>query len=255
MSGSKGMGSDFSIDKIERELVHGILKGSYRANDQLPSVDRLCEIFGAGYQTVRNAVGRLVSRGLLIMVPGEGHRVVELQTSIDLKLLIDVINEARAEPVRKWTLLAQTCGFLRFMLTEIVDRAARHRDEVQLEWLRHLVRMLADRVDLKVDRNVVGDVELQVVRVLAAASGCVTHTAIMNSMRALFVGDFLVNGSVPLVSVDQYWALMEAVANQDSVRAREVIDAAWWRLEEHCIEELKKLGWSETPAGASPSPA
>jgi DNA-binding FadR family transcriptional regulator len=247
MSG-EGMRSDFAVDKIERELLHGILCGRYRANDLLPSIERLCSNFGVAYQTVRFAIGRLRSRGVVVALPGEGNRVVEVQSSIDLKLLF----EASTEPVRKWNLIAQVCGFSRFLLNEIVDRAARNRDDAQLEWMRHLVRMIADRVSLKTTRREVGDCELQLIRVLAAASGCITHTAIINSMRPLFLSDLVVSECVPLVPVDDYWALMEALSNKDAARAREVMDAAYWRLEEHCIKELKKLGWTETPTGAVP---
>ena len=249
----KNIQSEYAVDKVERELLHGILTGRYRANDLLPSLDRLCAEFGVAYQTVRSAEGRLMARGLLTAVP-EGKRVVELQAAIDLKLLLEVIDEATDEPVRKWNLVAQTCGFLRFMLNEIAERAARNRDDTQLEWLRHLVRLLADRVGLKSTRREVGECELQVTRVLAAASGCITHTAIINSMRSVFVSDLLVTESDTIVKLSEYWALVDAVANQDVARVRELVDAAWWRMEEHCIEELKKLGWTETPTGATPEP-
>lgn len=252
MNGKKGFGPEYAVDKVERELLHGILEGRYRANDLLPSLDRLCELFGAGYLPVRTAAGRLATRGLLTVESGVGYRVVDLQSSIDLKLLFDIIGEASDEPARRWTLLAQTCGFLRFMLNEIVERGAQHRNESQLEWLRHLIRLLTDRIAIRCDRQTVGECELQIWRVLAASSGCVTHTAVINAMRAFVIGDFLAEGGRPLVPVDDYWALSEALATKDSQRAREVIDAAIFRLEEHCIDELKKLGWSETPSGASP---
>lgn len=248
----KTLQTDYAVDKVERELLHGILTGQYRANDQLPSIDRLCANFGVAYQTVRHALGRLLARGLIASIPGNGKRVVELQSSIDLKLLVEIVEEASDEPVRKWNLLAQATGFLRFLMREIADRAARNRDDTQLEWLKHLVRVLQDRVALSSTRNEVGHCELQVLRVLAAASGCVTHTAILNSMRSLFLSDLLTPEAVPLVAVDVYWALCDAVSNKDPSRAREVFDAAWWRIEELCIEELKKLGWSETPTGAAP---
>lgn len=251
MSGNQ-MRSDFAVDKVERELLHGILTGRYRANDQLPSIDRLCANFGVAYQTVRHAVGRLLARGLVTAVPGQGKRVVELQSSIDLRLLMEVVAEATDDPVRKWHLLAQMCGFLRFLSNEIADRAARHRDQTQLDWLRHLVRMLGDRVSTKDSREEIGECEVQILRVLAAASGSIVHSAIVNSMRSLLMSDLLVSGSQSLVPVEDYWALLEAVANQDPARAREVLDCAWWRLEEHCVDELKKLGWTETPTGATP---
>ncbi len=250
----KSMQSEFSVDKVERELMQGILSGRYRANECLPAIDRLCANLGVAYQTVRFAVGRLLVRGVVLAVP-EGKRVVELQASIDLKLLFEVIDQAADEPARKWNLAAQVCGFLRFLLNEVVDRAARHREQTQLEWMEHLARMVGDRVALKTSRREIGECELQLMRILAAASGCITHTAIINSMKSLFVSDLLVSGCEPIVPAADYWALVEAIGRKDSSRAREVIDTAWWRMEEHCLEELKKLGWTETPTGATPGGA
>ena len=236
------------VDSLERQMLHGILSGRYRANECLPAIDHLCASFGVAYQTVRLALRRHIARGLL----GEGERVVELQSSIDLRLLFEVIDQVAADPARKWTLAAQACGFLRFMLNEIADRAARHRDDSQLEWLRHLIRQLSDRVSIQSPRPAIAQSELEICRVLAAASGCITHTAVINSMKPLFSCEVLVSKRSCVVPVDDYWALLDAVAGKDPARAREVIDAAWWRLEEHCIEELKKLGWTETPTGATP---
>ncbi len=252
MSTKRGFGPDYAVDQVERDLLHGILAGRYRTGDLLPALERLCEVFGVGYLPVRAATARLIARGLLMGEPGVGLRVVDLQASMDLRLLIDIISEADDEPARRWTLLAQTCGFLRFILDEIVDRGAQHRNDEQLEWLRHLIRILTDRVDLKLDRSLIGECELQIWRVLAAASGCVTHTAVVNSMREFVVGDVLAEGSRPLIPIEDYWAIAEALAGRDGVRARELADASVLRLEEHCIDELKKLGWSETPSGASP---
>jgi DNA-binding FadR family transcriptional regulator len=250
--GKKGLGSDFAVDRIERELVQGILRGRFPANQFLPRIERLCQGYGVGYHTVRSAIGRLIARGLVVTIAGSGYQVVDLQSSIDLRLLLEIIDEAGDDPIRRWNLVTQLCGFARFTIGEIVDRAARHRDDTQLEWLRHLIRLLTDRLAIQAPRDVIGDCELQVMRVLAAASGCVTNTAIINSVRALFVSELLAVDNNPLVSLNDYWALMEAVANCDPNRAREVIDAAWWKLEERCINELKKLGWTETPGGASP---
>lgn len=255
MTRGKELHSEHSVDRVEREIIHQILIGVFRANDYLPSTDRLCETYGVSYQTVRSALGRLVSRGLLAFVAGQGTRVVDLQSSIDLPLLTEVINEATDEPVRRWTLVAQACGFLRFLHKEMADRAATHCDETQLEWARHLIRMLTDRLELKVSRFEVGECEHQISRVLAAASGCITHTAIVNSMRSMFVSEVLVEGSNAIVSINDYWALTEALAHRDAARARQLVDAAWWKLEERAITELKKLGWDETPGGSTPAPS
>jgi DNA-binding FadR family transcriptional regulator len=248
----KGIESEFAVDKLERELIHSILVGDYRADDLMPSIDQLCQYYQLSYHTVRNAIGRLAARGLIVALPGRPARIVDLQASIDLKLLFEIIDTAGCEPGRRWNLLAQTCGYLKFMLNEIADRAARHRDDDQLEWFRHMIRALTDAIAVQADRSTVGHCELQLWRILAAASGCVTNTAVVNSMRAFVLGSYLVEKHQTLVPIDEYWAISEALATNDAPRAREVMDAAIARLENRCIDELKKLGWSETPTGATP---
>ncbi len=248
----RSMQTEYSVDKVERELLRGIISGLYRANDFMPSVERLCRNMGVGEHTMRGALGRLVSRGLLRTLPGDAKRVVDLQSCVDLRLLIEVIEESGDEPVRKWTLVTQMVGFMRFLLAEIGDRAALYRDDTQLEWMRHLLRSTADHVSMKSDRYQIGSFEMQFVRVLATCSGCVTHTAIVNSVRALFTSEILASGSEPIVPIDSYWKVMESIACRDAKSARALLDAAWWRVEERCLHELKKLGWTETPTGATP---
>ncbi len=246
--------TDYASERIERELVHRVLRGTYRGDDYLPTIDRLCQEFAVSYHTVRGALARLAARGLILLVPGIGARVVPLESSLDIPLLSSIIHEAAREPARRWMLVAQVCGFLRFLHKEMADRAALHADQSQLEWMRHLIRLTTDRVDLGSSRYEVGECEHQFSRVLSAASGCITHTAIINSMRSMFVSEALQSGSAPVVSIKDYWALTEAIANRDPARAREVMDVAWWILEEQAIAELKKLGWNETPGGAAPVP-
>lgn len=252
MNRGNALHNNFATDRVEHEVTQRILQGVYRADDYLPPTDRLCEEFGVCYQTVRSALGRLATRGLVVNIPGVGTRVVPLQSSLDIPLLAAVLDEAVGEPNRRWTLVAQIAGFMRFLHKEMADRAALHADARQLEWMRHLIRLTTDRVDLGSRRSDIGECEHQFARVLSAASGCITHTAVINSMRSMFTSDVFVKGSHPIVSIKDYWALTEAIANKDAQRAREVMDIAWWLLEEHAITELKKLGWTETPGGAAP---
>ncbi len=179
-------------------------------------------------------------------------RVVDLQSCSDLRLLLEVIQQSGNAPMRKWTLITQTVEFLRFMLPEIGGRAATRRDETQLEWMRHLLRSTADHVAMKSARQKVGAYELQWVRVLSTCTGCVTHTAIVNSVRALFTSEILASGSETLIPLDSYWQVMESIACRDAKSARAQLDAAWHRIEGRCLLELKKLGWDETPTGATP---
>lgn len=251
MGRDTAMQTDFSVDRIERELVHRILVGIYPANHALPSLERLCSEFNVSFNTARSAIGRLAARGLVLALPGHGARVIDVQSSLDLPLLTLLMGEMGSSPGQKWTFVAQVCGFLRFLHHEMADRAALHRTEKQLEWLRHLVRLLDDRLGLGCRRSELGECEHQFSRVLAAASGNVVHVAIINSLRSMFLSEHLIAGSSSLFGVNDYWALTEALAMGDAVRARQLVDAAWWRHEERAIEELKRLGWTETPGGRS----
>ncbi len=62
-------------DRICGKLKVGISSGDFREGEYLPTEDRLCKIYGVSRKTLRSALKKLASEGLLIPKHGHGWRL------------------------------------------------------------------------------------------------------------------------------------------------------------------------------------
>jgi GntR family transcriptional regulator, transcriptional repressor for pyruvate dehydrogenase complex len=69
--------SELKSDRVAAELERRILVGELQAGDRLPTEDALCGIFDVSRSVVRDAIGRLVARGLVTVRQGRGTTVAE----------------------------------------------------------------------------------------------------------------------------------------------------------------------------------
>jgi GntR family transcriptional repressor for pyruvate dehydrogenase complex len=70
------------VEEVQRQLEVALLDGRYPANSKLPSERMLAEQFGVSRNTIREALQRMVARGLLRSRPGAGMFVGDqLRTS------------------------------------------------------------------------------------------------------------------------------------------------------------------------------
>lgn len=58
--------------QVERDLQTRIEAGDWHPGDRIPTEDQLCELYKVSRITVRQALGRLVNRGLLVRERGRG---------------------------------------------------------------------------------------------------------------------------------------------------------------------------------------
>lgn len=63
---------------ISNDLRNKILKGEFKANEQIPFEKDLCEFYGASKMTVKKALDMLVTEGLIIKRRGAGTFVKDL---------------------------------------------------------------------------------------------------------------------------------------------------------------------------------
>jgi GntR family transcriptional repressor for pyruvate dehydrogenase complex len=71
--------SSSALDRTTRQLEAKVLEGSWGTSARLPAERALAEMMGVSRSTVREAIQRLVSRGLLETKPGSGVYVVQKQ--------------------------------------------------------------------------------------------------------------------------------------------------------------------------------
>lgn len=136
-------------DALYEQLFAGIVGGSYRAGDPLPTERELAEGSGANRLAVREAMQRLRQVGLVDIVHGGRSSVTDWRTTADLSVLPEIVRIDHAALRDELT-----DALSRFRLAAVVDACERlaHRwaadapDADTSDRLRHVADD-ADRTD------------------------------------------------------------------------------------------------------------
>lgn len=227
--------TEFAVDRLERELLLQLIRGQYRAGDFLPSTVRLTQLTSCSVNTIRSAVGRLLSRGLLTYVPGEGIRVEELLESCDIELLLMIISD-KCDAERALELEAQLLDLMSLVFFEVVYRAAGTRSDDHMKWFNHYLRNLLDQVDQDTHVAYLADTQFQLLKVLSAAGGSVAYTVLLNAFRAYLNSA----AALELFPPESWQQLVEALQQKDVVRARQVFQRCFDRRTSKVLELLAK---------------
>lgn len=151
------------LTQTVRQLEEGVLRGEWNIDTRLPAERTLAAMFGVARSTVREAIQRLVSKGLLETRPGSGVYVASRrQTAGAAAPWLQLI--AESPPLREEMLEFRTvfeCAAARFA----AHRAT--RDERQA--LERIVRKMRDAVlDADVDAEARADAEFHATLTTAA---------------------------------------------------------------------------------------
>ncbi len=93
------------VSQVEAELERMLSLDTLPADRSLPSEQKLARHYGVSRGTVREALLRLSTRGLVVQHPGRRTRAVALDEAVSLESLSVALNgEGRAQPGR-WRLL------------------------------------------------------------------------------------------------------------------------------------------------------
>src|SRR5215217_1309711 len=124
--------------QVESQIKEAILLGQFAQGDKLPSETELAVQFGVSRPTVREALGSLVSAGLIRKIPGvAGGSFVNTVTPDSLSLML---SESMDTIVRLGSLDIDELTSMRKVLeVPAASWAATHIDEPQLAVLQTIV--------------------------------------------------------------------------------------------------------------------
>lgn len=137
------------VDELVDTLTNAIQNGTYRAGEQLPSVEKLAEELGAGRTTIREALRVLQTRGVVEIIHGAGtfvrHKPITLVTGQILSF---------TEMVRERGMSPSSIILQRETVTADADNALRLNVQPgdSLNFLRRL--RFADDVPVSVETSV-----------------------------------------------------------------------------------------------------
>jgi GntR family transcriptional repressor for pyruvate dehydrogenase complex len=203
---------DSLADTLARRIRAMIQSGQYGEGDRLPAILEMARRFGVGPPTVREALKKLETLGVVDVRHGSGVYVASrrellvlarprLGGAVDVRLLADLI-EVRIP-----------------LEVESVKAVATRATDEELAQIRHLV-LTADGV---VDEQRLSAVDAAFHRLLAAVSGNTILAQMLDALRDLFTDEGRVVHWEPLA---RDWDVRAHVAVVDALERRDAVSAA-----------------------------
>ncbi len=111
-----------AVDACAESLQAAILEGTHPAGERLPPERELATTFGVGRATVRSALGRLATRGLLEVRQGSGYAVRDFRRAGGMELLPQLakLSDDRGE----LTIARELLRVRRHLAVALVERLA-----------------------------------------------------------------------------------------------------------------------------------
>ena len=125
-------------DQVEQQIREAILSGQFGQGDKLPPETELASMFGVSRPTVREALGALVTGGLIRKIPGvAGGSFVNTVTPDSLS---QMLSESMDTILRLGALdVTELTAVRRVLEVPAAGWAAEHRDQEAIETLRDVV--------------------------------------------------------------------------------------------------------------------
>lgn len=163
-------------DKIAKRVAQMIRNGSYAAGDRLPSINDMASRFGVGHPTLREALKKLETLGLVTVRHGSG---VYVQSDQDLLLMS---NPVYLGDVSKKMLLDLIEARIPIEVKAVVQAAHNVTDE-QIARMEALLNEAAEHID---DDSRLTEANMGFHREIASASGNVVLAQLLKVLSNLF---------------------------------------------------------------------
>lgn len=196
--------------RVIRELI---ITGRLKPGDKLPPERELSEMLGISRPTIRESIHALVALNILEARHGKGTYVGRLDTEELLEPLNFVLVMARGA-------LSELFEARLVLEPAIAALAAERATDEQIAGLRHLIALSRD---LQTSPDEFVDLDVQLHRMVAEASGNQLLMGQLGSLHALGVGSRAVTVRLPNVAhtaVNDHSAVVEAIAAHKSSVAR-----------------------------------
>jgi GntR family transcriptional repressor for pyruvate dehydrogenase complex len=167
-------------EQVQKQIEDAIFNGTFAQGEKLPSENALAEMFGVSRPTVREALGALVTAGLVRKLPGaSGGSFVR---EIDAKAVGRMLEDSLSHVLQLGSVNIDEVTQAREVLEVPSARlAARHRTQRQVEAAREVISQ-QKQIDLHDQR--VSQLDQEFHRIIAEASGNRLLAAFVDALHA-----------------------------------------------------------------------
>ncbi len=213
-------------DDLALSIKEFIVSKNYACGDRLPTTAELASRFGVGHPTLREAIKKLATIGVVEVKHGSGIYVGE---HVDSLFFLNPITQQET-PSKKSMLDLIEARIL--IESETAGKAAENIQEVQIKAMRNLLQTAKEKIE---DDNILNKVNMGFHREIALASGNTVLHQILGVMTNLYQKEQrLILHIYRSKERDhmQHMQIFEALKNRDS---REVV-----RLMKAHLEEVRR---------------
>jgi GntR family transcriptional repressor for pyruvate dehydrogenase complex len=225
-------------DGVFQQLRSRILGGALARGERLPNERDLADTFEVNRTSVREAVQRLEFLGLVEVRHGLGTFVKGVSDSSSLEVIEALLRDPRTVTL---DLLHQILEFRRHITIQVVELAARHGTDEQLERARVLLAREREE-GMNPARALNLDVEFN--RLLGEATGNLMYQLVSNLFAKLLhrLGPFYYNERRDFSrSLETHAQLLDALEARDPLRARRVLEGMLAYSESAIVGEIERL--------------
>jgi GntR family transcriptional repressor for pyruvate dehydrogenase complex len=173
------------VSRVAEEVEHMIAQGLPR-DGSLPSEHTLARRYGVSRTTVREALGQLAARGLVVQHPGRRSRAVPLDEALTLENLgVALRGEGPAHPERR-RLLEGYLALKREMAVELLAACCEHASELERGQLGDACFALMEAARWEVEGRRWVEREFELLRLAACVADRLGHVLLIQSLERAF---------------------------------------------------------------------
>jgi DNA-binding FadR family transcriptional regulator len=232
---------DTKASAVALELEKEILRQTFRAGMVLPPETELATRFKVSRHILREAISRLVAKGLITVRPAHGTRATDSRRGWTLDRLVELIR-AFAGTDRCAGLFVEYLELRRFALGEAVAVACDRKSEAHVADIRFLIWDLEENVRRRNHRAQIACAEREVIVAIGSASGSTAIQMLLNSFARFdgFFPWFLARTAhCPIIPLATYWQLAGLIERGAAGAARQLVFEALGQVQPDLIREFR----------------
>ncbi|PKN96242.1 MAG: hypothetical protein CVU43_21735 [Chloroflexi bacterium HGW-Chloroflexi-5] len=204
------------IDEVYDQMKNNIMDGIWKPNDKLPSENELSSMFNVSRNTVRSAIQKLRTMGVLISVQGQGTFIRSGGEDTTTDSLLPLLSLSNME-------IIDILEFRKAIEVSSVALAAMNRDEDDLEEIqKHLENMKANVENY--DEYGAADYEFHL-SIAKASKNMIFYSVLVRLQRILYAHFTKMSRELgPRISIDNHVRIFQFIKSKSPLQARATME-------------------------------
>ena len=231
---------DGVLEQVYKQLKENILNGTWKSGDKIPSENQLVSLFGVSRASIKMAIQRMITLGLLESKVGDGTYVREFSPGVYISELVPITLKPEYQ--------LEIMEFRKALETEALRLAAQRATDEDLRELEQ-IHIRARKAFKKLDLETYFKEDMQYhMRIFRMSKNSIFETTVQTLADVLFphfysiARDFFETNEVPSDEDDLHTVILNALKNRDAKTCVE----AYTQLNEDLISMYRQIQSKET---------